>query len=448
MLVLGALTVVGCSTEEASAPNVLVLVIDTLRADRLSMYGHDRETSPFLDQLASRGVVFERAWSTSSWTAPSTASIFTGLYPNQHGLTQGLKLVQSVQQDKQPTLVLNRIPGAIETLPELMRSRGYRTFGVADNPNICEEEGFTSGFDRFQNFDIRDAPAVHATLEGWADEIRSGSPWFVYLQYADPHYPYVPRTPWVEQHRERVGGGSAREQAIGQLHAVYDSEINFSDDYIRKACELIGVDEETVVIVLADHGEELMQRSDDLQHEFKLYSELTQVPLILVHPGVDRVRERVGHTVSIIDVLPTIRQIIGAPASKIDSGQSLVPYYAAANPPNDDRTVYSMREQLEVLGGQKIWAVIRQNDKLIVHESSKGSLNELYDLKADWPELNNLAEEKTGLTDELLSSLEDMRTSASRFDPEQIEMTLSAEDAQRIHDIGYTGDEDEPEKRE
>ncbi|MFT5285391.1 MAG: choline-sulfatase [Planctomycetota bacterium] len=451
-LVLAAL-LASCSSNDAPTPgpNVVLLVIDTLRADRLPFYGHDRQTAPFLDSLASRGAVFERAWSTSSWTAPSTASIFTGLYPNQHGLTQGMKLVQSVQRDKAPTLTLNRIPDAIETLPELMRSRGYRTFGIADNPNICAEEGFDAGFDRFQNYDLKDAPVVNETLAGWAEEIRASPHWFVFFQYTDPHFPYQERAPWFEhpnKRRKENRDKTAREKSISNLYAVYDSEINYADDHIRQAFELIGVDDQTVIIMVADHGEELLQRSDDYQHEFKLYSELVHVPLFIVDPTAQQVRPRVPHTVSIIDILPTIRQIIGAPASRIDFGRSLVSYYADTAEIPDDRTVYSMRERLEILGGQKKWAVIQQADKLIVNENERGTIPELYDLNADWGELNNLAETQIDRVEELSAKLEAFRSLENVYDAVQIEKTLTEAEAANLDNIGYGGGHDDPNEDE
>ena len=448
-----ALCTPGCSSgpDEAPGPNVVLVVIDTLRADHLSFYGHERQTAPFLDSLASRGVVFERAWSTSSWTAPATASIMTGLYPNQHGVTQGMKLVQTVQRDKAPTLTLNRIPEAIETVPKLMKSRGYRTFGITDNPNICKEEGFDGGFDRFRNFDDRNAPAVNRTLANWADEIQASSGWFVYLHYMDPHYPYVKREPWLSNFQDEgvnYAGMSKRDREILELREVYDSEIGYLDDHIQQAFQLLQVDDQTVVVVVADHGEELMQRSDDKQHEFKLYSELTRVPLVIVHPGEELMRYRVPQTVSVIDVLPTLREIIGAPASPIDAGESLVRYYTSAAELEDDRPVYSMRERLEVLGGQKKWAVMHRGHKLILTENEHGAKAELYDLEADWGELKDLSGESPARVLELSGVLTDMREDALTFDPEEVQIELTEEREQSLQDLGYaemaeTDDSDE-----
>ena len=452
-VLLASLSTSACSSEPPG-PNVVLVVVDTLRADHLPFYGYEKQTAPYLDSLASRGVVFERAWSTSSWTAPATASIMTGLYPNQHGVTQGMKLVQAMQQEGATTLTLNRIPSAIQTVPKLMKSRGYRTFGITDNPNICKAEGFDGGFDRFRNFDYRNAPAVNRTLANWNDEIKDSAGWFVYLHYMDPHYPYMKREPWYEEPASlrNPGSKSERELGIDELLAVYDSEINSVDHHIRQAFELLEVDEETVVIIVADHGEELMQRSNDLQHEFKLYSELTHVPLVIVHPGAQLTRSRVPHTVSIIDVLPTLRQIIGAPASSVDEGQSLVPYYTSPEELSDDRPVFSMRERLEVLGGQKKWAIIQRDDKLILTENEHGAKAVLYDMGSDWGELNDISKGNLIRVAELKGGLADMREAARQVDPEQVEIVLTEEQEQSLENLGYvegaeTDDESDSKKK-
>ncbi len=442
-----ALLAAACSNGEPqkAAPNVLMVVIDTLRADHLPFYGYSEQTAPFLDRIAKQGVVFERAWATSSWTAPATASIFTGLYPNQHGVTQGMVLVNNVRATGDPTITLNRIPDAIETVPELMKSRGYRTYGIADNPNICEEEGFESGFDRFQNFPNLDATAINQTLRGWSEEIRSAPSWFVYLHYMDPHYPYQKRERWYKDPAQGELAGTfktERELEIADLLATYDSEINYVDHHIRKAFRLLDVNEETIVFFIADHGEELKQRSDISQHDFKLYSELTRVPFFIIHPGVTRARNRVSHAVSAIDVLPTLREMIGAPPSEIDAGESLVPYYTRDELPADVRPVFSMRERMEVLGGQKIWAVIRGDKKLILTENKTGLETELYDLEADWLELENIAESDPTVVTELSAGLKEMRERALRFDPEEIQLELSEDEEQTLRDIGYVEDAD------
>ena len=140
---------VGCDRDSAEWDgNIVLVVIDTLRADRLPFYGCEKDTAPFLNELVADSVLFESAWSTSSWTAPATASIFTGTYPNQHGVVTNLRIA-GLLEDRGEPIELNRIPESFETIPLFLRSQGYRTFGVSSNPNIDSRRGFDRGFDRF-----------------------------------------------------------------------------------------------------------------------------------------------------------------------------------------------------------------------------------------------------------------------------------------------------------
>ena len=149
MLLLTMLATCGCAPgEPPQRPNVVVIVLDTLRPDYLGFYGYEKEMAPFLARLANESVVFERAFSTSSWTAPSTSSLFTSLYPPQHGAVEGFMMHQlrTKWREREGTEIipLNRLPSDRALLPEIFQSMGYRTFGIATNVNIGDEIGFHS----------------------------------------------------------------------------------------------------------------------------------------------------------------------------------------------------------------------------------------------------------------------------------------------------------------
>jgi arylsulfatase A-like enzyme len=425
-------------------PNVVLLVIDTLRADRLPFYDYERETAPFLSELAERGVVFERAWSTSSWTAPSTASILTGLYPNQHGVTQGIRITRQLQEGADPTLELNRIPSELGTLPERMRELGYRTFGVADNPNICAAMGFADGFDRFSSSSDRGSDALNARLFDWLPEIERSEPWFVYLHYMDPHAPYLEREPYFDlSELPPIGPPGTPGQRI---HAAYDSEIRALDDRVRAAFEALGAERDTVVLFLADHGEELRQRGTE-QHGFKLFSELNRVPLVIVDPTRAAAVERVRADVSQVDVLPTLLEIAGLDAGVMErlAGQSLVPLYERASGGGvGARTVWSMRQRAEARGGDELRSFQSGRYKLIQRLDGDGALvwQHLFDLEQDWPETLDLAAQAP----EPLAGLE---ASWSWFAEnaelavglEGVELELSDDELESLRSLGYVGDE-------
>ena len=232
LLLLAALAAlagaVGCGSAATNArrPDVIVVVLDTIRVDRTSVFDRARETTPFLAEFADGSVVFDNAWSTSSWTAPAVASLFTGVYPSQHGVDVGVWLFQRLK-DERPQLQLKRIPESLDTLPEVFRASGYTTFGIADNPNISSAEGFASGFDRFASADYRGAAEVNSLLERWQPEIERASPAFVYLHYMDAHWPYHPHA------AERKPGETPRTPEAEV--AAYDSELRYLDDHLRRA---------------------------------------------------------------------------------------------------------------------------------------------------------------------------------------------------------------------
>ena len=152
-------------------PDVVVFLVDTLRPDHLGLYGHPKEMAPFLAKLAASGVVFERAFSTSSWTAPSTASLFTSLYPPQHGVVEGFRVhtghAKRMRQKAREVTELNRLPSDVKTLPETFDEMGYATFGVASNVNVGSEIGFDRGFDRFYRDAKAPASALLAKVMQW-----------------------------------------------------------------------------------------------------------------------------------------------------------------------------------------------------------------------------------------------------------------------------------------
>jgi arylsulfatase len=231
---------------------VLIVVVDTLRADRLPFYGYEGHTSPFLREWAERSIVFERAWSTSSWTAPASASLFTGVYPVQHGVHLGVNAFRLLRRGG-AKLELDRVPDALETLPELFQSLGYRTFGVSDNPNVSEAQGFAAGFDRFENFSYAGADRVKVVIASWEAEIAEADPWFVYLHYMDPHQPYHARRPW-----HRTPSAKDRHTVNG---AAYDSEIGWVDAHLREVFGRLAGNTEVEVTASSSTPSSLASRS-------------------------------------------------------------------------------------------------------------------------------------------------------------------------------------------
>jgi len=423
----------GCGAGgERERANVLVVLVDTLRADRLPFYGHAADTAPFLTSWAARSVVFERAWATSSWTAPAVASVFTGVYPDQHGVVIGMQALQRMQRlesGSEYELELNRLPDELETLPEFLSSMGYHTFGVADNPNIGKEIGFDQGFERFACFPEKGSEEVTATVREWSAEIRSSEPWFVYLHFMDPHVPYQQHAPFYR--------APDSEDPIVLDSAAYDSEIRFLDQEIEKVFALLGIGEDTLVVFLADHGEEFGDHGGRW-HEPKLYSELTHIPLFIHLPGVAPRRERAN--VSQVDLLPTLRDLVRAPRAEQDAGTSLRALLEQGQPLGE-RTLFSMRRGRAA----DLRSAISGDLKYIVTDFDQGlgasQKRELFDLAQDPREKSNLSEREAALGAELDSRLRAHEASSRKWSSGTRKYELSPELLHKLQELGYAGGE-------
>ena len=435
-----ALAFAGCGSEPTVVPDgplagrsVVLIVADTLRADALPMYGGDSE-APFLEQLASEGVVFDEAASPSSCTSPATASIFTGVYPDQHGVLFNENAYRRARGRSEPAR-LNRIPPQAETLPAYFQSLGYRTYGIADNPNIGDRMGFSRGFDHFRGRSYEGSDDVLGHLESIAAEIRDGEgPFFLYLHLMDPHAPYHERSPWYVE-PEETGDESADKHA--RILAQYASEIAYLDHHVREAYELLGLDD-ALVLFTADHGEEFGDHGG-AGHGRGVYDELTRVPFFVRAPG-GSAGTRIGTRVSTVDVLPTLRGLLGTPAGELDEGTDLSPVILGAGEV-EHRTLFSVRDRET----ERWRAVYRDRFKLIVTrpgDRRPGETVELYDLDADPREERNLAAEHPDLVAELLAELETHenrpRTLPRSWAPPK---TLSESEVADLERLGYAGDE-------
>ena len=422
ILLTFALAFAGCGARPPlpSDWNVVVILIDTLRADHLPFYGYPVATAPYLSELAERGTVFRRAHSSSSWTAPATASLFTSLHPFQHGVMTGMAASRSLK------IELNRIPEELLTLGELFRDQGFRTFAVTDNLNICEAEGFDQGFDFFQNYHFSTAPALNAKVLEWESELRAAERYFLYLHYVDPHIPYRPREPWY------VAGETEQQDTLNR----YDSEIRFTDEYIRALGERLGWHERTLVVVLSDHGEEFGEHGGT-KHGRTLYREVLDIPLLFYAPGLLPGEQTVMARVSIIDVLPTLAELIGAAPSPQFEGESLLPLLGGD--PGAVRTLYAdlYRRRKSVVGESGpllLQSVIRGDLKLITSNSGPDLL---FDLEIDPWEQDDRRDVDRDEATALRDLMDTLRAEASSYASEGFEVTLTPAERERLRSLGY-----------
>jgi len=419
----------GCGeTAPLAGRNVAVILVDALRADRLPFHGAPAEGAPFLAELAGRSVVFERAWAASTWTAPATASIFTGLYPDQHGVIFGFRHHRKMQG----RIRLNRIPDEMETLPELMGRAGYRTYGIADNPNVCEEMGFARGFDRLSTTSYAGAETVEGTLASWRDEILGGrSPFFLYLHYMDPHAPYHERQPWY---------GPAPSAGSDDRLTRYTSELGHVDASLGRVWEMLDL-ENALVIFVADHGEEFGDHGGWF-HGPTLYSELAHVPMLVHLPGGAGPGRRIAANVGALDILATLGELVCGAAATRGDGSSLAPALLDTGELPGDRALYAMRIHDTPRLERSLTMIVRGEHKLIADRTA-GSW-ELYDIDRDPREEQDLSAVDAGRTRELASLLSAWETRPPRFPrsfAEEIELDTERIDSLRA--LGYAGEEEE-----
>jgi len=328
------------ASADAAAPNILLVVIDALRADHLSSYGYSRQSSPAIDRLAAEGALFEQAFSTSSYTLPSHASLVTGQYPYQHGVEWGNSHHWSHHV----------------TLAELLQARGYRTGGFSGNTYwFSREHGFGQGFLHFEDFfhsiadrmfrtaygrllytkvlwrfGYEDIPARKHATDTNAAVLRwlardEGHPFFVMINYMDVHDPYLPPQPYRSRFSLVPNPGglinwefhvpeSLTPEALQSEINAYDGAIAYVDDQIGAlvaAMRRRDPNRELLVVITSDHGEEFGEHGGFL-HGGHLYREAIHVPLIIWQPGRVPARQRIARPVSNAAIPATIMDLLGA----------------------------------------------------------------------------------------------------------------------------------------
>jgi arylsulfatase A-like enzyme len=416
--------------------NVVIVLLDTLRPDYLGVEGYEPETAPFVTRLAEESTVFTRAFSTSSWTAPSTASLFTSTYSTVHGVTTGFfahrRNVKQLKEEGAASISINRIPDDLTTLPEHFSAQGYTTFGVSANRNIGREIGFKRGFDFFNGGKAgtytRSADAVFKDLKKWHAEIARSEPYLLYLHLIDVHKPYRKRQPYWSHFKGDTYDNRRR----------YLSEIGFVDAYLEKIYDAYGRDEDTIFILLSDHGEEFLDHGGT-DHGSQLYRELTQV-LMLVHSrGSGVLGQRVDVNVSLIDLFPTLIDLCGLPPLEKLQGTSLAsvlrrdPGAGAVVDRLRERTIFSHREH-EFIPEQQFWAAMYQHWKLYEPWKAKA---ELYDHRVDTAEKFNVIDANGKVADALAARLATFKRDSRDTSAFVSETPLDESLLEHLESLGY-----------
>jgi len=389
-----------------SQPNILLITLDTTRADVLGCYGGDPKISPNLDRIAGRSHLFEHAAASVPQTMPSHTTIFSGLHPFNHGVRKNLAVV---------------VGSEVPLLAEELHGLGYTTGAFVSSFVVDGRFGLGRGFDHYDAPDTR--PGVGDGMERRAAKTVAAAidwisgraaPWFIWVHLFDPHAPYEPPQPFA--------GRFADHPYAGEV-AYMDNEVG------RLIGSLVatGTFDDAVIIIAGDHGEALGEHGEET-HGILLYEATTRVPLVIHVPGQTKAA-RHAQPIGLVDVAPTVRDLVGIETAS--DGISLMPVLRGDQEVGIDRVLYL--ESLEGYlrnGWAPLFAVVRGSMKYI--DSPRP---ELYDLGADPNEKNDLASKRPGTAEKLAARLAEIRPASESFEGESI--VLNADEAAALLALGY-----------
>ncbi len=460
---VAAVAVCAGRAEPVSRPDILLISIDSLRPDHLGCYGYSKPTSPVIDKLAAEGVRCASAVSTTSWTLPAHAAMFTGLVDSTHGLVDnGLRLGDEHR-----------------TLAEVLKESGYRTAGFFGGPYLHPTFGLSQGFEHYQScmtalpdaatetaireLSLSDEDPSHSDITGprtvkeferWLEMPKDARPTFAFVHLWDVHYDYIPPPEYAKifdpdytgkldlrnfsTHQAMFPSMSARDQQ--HMIAMYDGEIRSTDDtvgHLLDALRAKGRLENTLIVITADHGEEFFEHGWT-GHQHSLWDELIRVPLIFHWPKQLKAGRLVTDQVRLIDLMPTILTLAGVARQPQVQGRDIGPLLAGQG-------LEPVSSLSELLVDRHDLRALRTN-ALKVFLNAEKKLSGGFDLIQDPGETKVLKPPDDEAAKRALAELEQVITRAIEA-RKQIgqgvhEIDLDAEMKRRLQGLGYTGNEE------
>ncbi len=467
-----------------SRPNIILISIDTLRADHLSCYGYHKKTTPHIDRIAGEGTIFRRNYSTGVWTPPGHASMLTGLYVSEHGVHGE-----------------NRLNKNIPTIATKLKENGYQTSGFVNNSQVGELVGFDKGHDTFMEiwkgekpgstaeriikgvkrrirkklgYEDMGARKTNDLFKSWVvDKIDRSSPFYTFLHYIEPHNPLSPPRTYKNKFMNKplknvdmkkiekvaynplvcyIEDQNLNKEEIELLKVLYDSEIAYTDSIVGEIIDILkkeGMYDNTMIIITSDHGEHFGEHGH-WSHVASLYNEVLHIPLIIKFPKDTKHISEVNACTQLVDIFPTVMEITGVPFDNVTktSGVSLV--YGSNNETSlhhhvfaewEGRVPYFIQNRLDTPGcsvnisniTNKMWMVSDGEQKYIYADNGN---REFYDLKKDINEQNNLIDQNRESADKMAAVLSEWRkASGAKEDQEQREM--NEETKKNLEALGY-----------
>jgi arylsulfatase A-like enzyme len=446
------------TAQSATSPNVVLICVDALRPDHMSVYGYDRDTTPNLQRFADGATVFNNAYSHGNRTIIAMPSLFTGLYPSFHG---------AVGKGK----VMIPLPESRTTMAQVCRDVGYTTVGAMSNVFLKTPYGLTKGFDRIEDFQLMrftlsvyralvklgliekppytyyapDATVVTDTGLEWLDRVKDG-PFFLFLHYMDVHHPYTPpaefetmfdtvidavdRDMLFTKTRAMVRNPPPLELPADELRRLvdlYDACIRYTDEEIGRflyELESLDLERETVVIFTADHGDEFLDNGS-LYHTNLAIEALIRVPLIVGRYPLPDAGRRVKSMVRHVDVLPTVAELVGGETPMAIHGGSFLPLLRGEYVPVAE---YSIAE------GDFCKSLNKGNWKIMYVDSTDSY--QLFDLAADPKGLVDVSERYPRKTAELKAIVEDYLARVEELQTGE-HKELSEDQIRELKALGY-----------
>ncbi len=410
LLTVGLLTAIACDRPPARATNVLLITLDTTRADRLGTYGNPDVATPHLDDLAASGALFTSATTSVPLTLPAHASLLTGSTPLRHGVKDNSGFV---------------LADSARTLAEVLRDNGYATEAVVAAYVLHRSRGLDQGFDDYDDRIDDASPGLHSQRN--ATEIvdlaldrltrNDKTPQFLWIHFYDPHYPYSPPAEFAARYPERP----------------YDGEIAYVDAQLGRILDHLDraqMTDNTLIVVAGDHGEAFGEHRE-VDHGIFLYEPTMRIPLIVRAPGA-RLDHDVDALVRDIDVMPTILDYLGLPVPQTVQGRSLLPLMAGRDDEEPrlayGETFYSRYHY----GWSELLSIRDRRYKYI-----RAPAPELYDLDRDPGEQHNVVEVHPGIADDLAATLSEWlaESTAATATP----AAMDPEALARLRSLGYAG---------
>lgn len=451
-----------CAREPATRPSIVILSLDTLRADHLAVYGYPRWTSPELDAVAAQGVTFREARCQSTATLTSHLSLMTSLLPDDFRITRP----DGENVDMFRTRL--RLADAVTTLGEALHAHGYETAAFTGGGFVAARYGFDQGFDVFEENRTR-FDGFAATFPRLRDFLqrreerpgrnRSKPPLFLFVHTYDIHEPYRARSPFdrffsrrtLKSLSERLGYAATPAELnqhledvdaemAGDVRDLYDNGIRATDMALKWFFELLrqhGLYDDAIVVVLSDHGEEFLDHGR-FGHGATVYEELAHVPLLLRLPGARHRGRIVTEPVALLDLAPTLLELAGAPVPDSFRGRSLVPLLEGRSPAAPESRAFLLHDPTvpEVRG------LLRDGWKLIDLPDAR---KELYDLDTDPAERHDEAATSTRTADlaaDLAARVDRAHEEGPEHGWEAVPMegeqaTMSDEAREQLEALGY-----------